>query len=119
MTHPIANLLSTHRRRWGLTQRELAALLRFETSDAVSRCERDLVAPNATVLIACQLVFGTDARDIFPDFAAAIEEAVVNEAYALASRVEGADDPSSKRKGELAQAILDRAVAHSKHSPTV
>lgn len=119
MTDRISNLLSAYRRSWGLTQRELAPLLALPSEAEVSRCECDRRQPNAAIIIAAQLVFGVEARDVFPAYAGEVEEEVVREAYALSRHLAEATDPCAQRKQDLARAIQARAIARRKSAPDV
>src|SRR5262245_20561170 len=53
----LKNYLRYYRRRFGLTQRELAFLLGLSDS-AISRIERNRSQPTLSVALACQALFG-------------------------------------------------------------
>jgi DNA-binding XRE family transcriptional regulator len=52
-----ANYLKTHRRKSGLTQREMGELLGYKDSGQVSRHERSTSLPPLTTAIAYELIF--------------------------------------------------------------
>src|SRR2546423_608870 len=58
--------LRTHRRVWGLTQRELASLMGFESAAHVSRIENGKRAPTVESALACQVLFGIPPSTMFP-----------------------------------------------------
>jgi len=106
--------LRTLRRGWGLTQEEVAALLPKASHTRVSRVERELVSPNAGEIIAYGLIFGLPASKIFARFQAKIEEVVVEHSYRLHKRVEGDETRLGRRKRELTEKMLARAIVHTK-----
>ena len=64
-THKLENYLRTYRRRSGLTQRELAFLLGWETETQVSRYEKRHRLPPLATALACEEVFGVPAAELF------------------------------------------------------
>ena len=59
--------LRTHRRNWGLTQKELAKLVGTASSVQISRYENGKRAPKIEVALACQVIFGVPPSIMFPD----------------------------------------------------
>jgi DNA-binding XRE family transcriptional regulator len=94
------------RRRWGLTQPELALLVGLTSSTAVSRIERSKRTPAAPILIACCMVFGAAVPELFPSLHAEIETAVAEAARILLAQLEGRTDKVSVRKHQLLEAMV-------------
>jgi transcriptional regulator with XRE-family HTH domain len=99
-----------HRRRWGLSQTELALLLGIASSTTVSRIERSVRKPTTTVLVACCVLFGLPAPELFSSLHLEIEEAVGTAAKELYDALEGKTDKPSLRKREFLEAVLARLV---------
>ena len=66
--------LRTHRRTWGLSQRELAALLGMESRTHVSRIEHGKRTPSMETALACSTLFGVPLGILFPQTAVELEE---------------------------------------------
>jgi transcriptional regulator with XRE-family HTH domain len=96
------------RRRWGLTQEELAMLLGVESSTTVSRIERSVRTPTAAVLVACSILFGLSHAELFPSLYEAVEEGVANAAKTLYDQLGEQTDSSSLRKREFVEALFLR-----------
>ena len=60
------NLMRVLRRRLGLTQREVAFLLGYDSESAVSRLEKGSRIPRLPELLIIELVFGVAASAMFP-----------------------------------------------------
>lgn len=65
MAKLLTNYLRTHRRRFALTQRELAVLLGGRSGSGVSRYERGRRIPTLSTILAYELIFDTCARTLF------------------------------------------------------
>lgn len=62
----LANLLRSHRKRSGLSQKELARLVGYPDETAVSRHERLRIAPSLDVALRYQAVFRVEISALFP-----------------------------------------------------
>lgn len=62
----LGNYLRTHRRRSGLSQRELGSLLGYEDEGQVSRHERSKTTPPLIAALAYEVVFRVPVSDLFP-----------------------------------------------------
>ena len=113
MSSRVPSYLRTERRKWGLTQRELAKLLGGKSRTQVSRLERGERAPSVESLLSCLVLFGASAPALFPHLYSHIEERVLRDAAALLEEL--ADDTSRKstRKRELLKLALARAISSS------
>ena len=106
----------SHRRRWGLTQRELALLVGLETATAISKIEKSKRPPTVATVIACGIVFGLPPDEIFPSLHEEIEQAVLASATALREQLLGQPDELSVRKCVLLDQILLRIITRNQPS---
>jgi transcriptional regulator with XRE-family HTH domain len=93
-----------------LSQAELAALLGFASSTTVSRIERAVRTPTATVMVACCILFGLPAPELFTTLHDDIEEVVGTAAKILCDGLEGKTDKASVRKREFLEEVLSRLI---------
>ena len=107
----------SHRRRWGLTQRELALLVGLETATAISRIEKSKRPPTAATVIACGIVFSLPPDELFPSLHEEIEQAVLASATALREQLLGQPDELSVRKCVLLDQILLRIITRNQPPP--
>lgn len=106
--------LRTHRRLWGLTQKELADLIGSVSSAQVSRLENSKRAPRIECALACQVIFGIPPSAMFPDAYASVEEAVMRNIYRKDLALSHTTSLSGLRKRELFALALQRAVRNPK-----
>jgi transcriptional regulator with XRE-family HTH domain len=106
--------LRTHRRNWGLTQRELASLIGTVSSMQVSRYENSKRAPKIEVALACQAIFGVPPSTMFPDAYALAEEEVMRNMYRMDQALKNTTSLLGLRKRELFALALERAVRKPK-----
>lgn len=100
-------LLRTHRRSWGLTLKELADLLGFESPAHVSRIEQGKRIPSTETALACTALFGVPLHELFPQLAVEIDERFKERAAQLHQGLIHTTTPSGIRKREL----LNRALS--------
>ena len=86
--HALRNYLRVYRRRWHLTQEELAFLFGYEAESIVSRFESEERAVTLAVAIACQTIFGVEPREVFPALYSSLEQSVSQRMYELRDRLE-------------------------------
>lgn len=89
MAPRIKSYLRTHRKRGGLSQDEMAFLLGYQSGTKISRFERLARQPNLETALACQVVFGVPAHELFPGVFAEIEKTVTERARQLSARLQG------------------------------
>jgi transcriptional regulator with XRE-family HTH domain len=111
------SFVRAYRRRWGLTQAELAQLLGITASTSVSRMERSMRQPTSSILIACSILFGVPATELFAWMYESAEEAVAAAAKDLCDALEGETGERARRKREFLKAVLVRV--ESPNSPEV
>jgi transcriptional regulator with XRE-family HTH domain len=107
------SFVRAHRRRWGLTQAELALLLGVASSTTVSRIERSVRTPTATVMVACCILFGLPAPELFTSLHDEIEEVVGTTVKNLCDALEGKNDKQSIRKRQFLEQVLLRLVSRN------
>lgn len=110
MSTPVHSYLRTHRRRWALTQRELAFLVGRNSSTHVSRLEHDKRMPRTDIMLACAVLFGVTPADMFPKIHADVEEEVLARAAKLYEVLEKKTSKDAMRKKELLNILLERAI---------
>ena len=64
--HHLDNYLGMHRRRTGLTQREIAFLFGCKDGATLSRYERRQRVPPLRVAIACSAIYKVPVTELFP-----------------------------------------------------
>ena len=105
--------LRTHRRVWGLTQRELASLIGLGSATYISRIENGKRAPKVEVALACQVIFGIPPSVMFPHVHTLVEERVMRNIYQLHLALSNTTNLSGLRKRELCALVLKRAISKS------
>ena len=106
MTH--RNYLSLHRKRWALSQRELALLLGHQSRSVVSRLELGRGRPSLPFVLRCETVFGVGMAELFPDLADETHEVVMRQAAQLDLQVRDKTDAASARKRALLLEMVER-----------
>ncbi len=109
-------MLRTHRLKWGLYQKDLAALVPHTGTDRVSRVERNKRSPNAREILAYGMIFGLLAEDVFPGLVSEVEETLIANAYLLHRELEGDSSPKATRRRVFLEAILARAADRARSS---
>lgn len=104
-------ILRTHRRKWALTQSELASLLGISSKHHLSRVERSLCGPGLKLVLASEIVFGRHAKELFPKIFDEIEEEVVRNLFQFGERLKSNSSQSAARKRQLVDEALGRATS--------
>ena len=108
---PYPSYLRTHRKRWELTQPELAAVIGGRSAATISKYEKILRRPSVDALIAAEFIFGEPARRLFPALYASIELKVTKRAVRFAEALAGRKDKKSLVKRQLLEEIAIRAAS--------
>jgi transcriptional regulator with XRE-family HTH domain len=107
----LRNYLRVHRRRWHLTQEELAFLFGYLDQSIIARLERDERAISLAVVYACELVFGVKPKEIFPALFAIMEDDIVERMHQLRDRLlQSEPTQRTLAKLELLHEALNRAT---------
>ena len=107
MSHQIVRLRA-QRRRWALSQLELADLLGISQA-FLSRLEKAEKSPDAMLLFGCQAVLGLSPRALFPGLYHRAEEAVMRAAADLDRKIAHRKDAGALAKRRLLSAMAYRA----------
>jgi DNA-binding XRE family transcriptional regulator len=101
------------RRRWALTQRELAFLVGAKSGAVVSRIEGLKRPPSLPVTLACALVFGTAPLELFPDLHSQIHNDVLRRVNELYDELQGNPSKETRIKLDFLETVLARLEGHS------
>jgi hypothetical protein len=110
MTSRLTSYLRVRRRQWQLSQRELAFLFGYRTDSIVSRYEYHERRITLSIGFACSLIFGVEAKDLFPTMYEEVEDGVVRRLYELYNRLK-ASAPSKKTDAKLR--LLEEALSRT------
>ena len=102
--------LRTHRKVWGLTTKELAALIGIQSASHMSRIENSKRAPRIEVALACQVIFGIPPSAMFPHVYTLIEERVMGNIGQSHLALEKTTSLAGLRKRQLFELALNRAI---------
>ena len=118
MSHqPLPTYLRSHRRKWALTQRDLAVLLGDVSASTVSKYETLARTPSPEAMFALEVVFKVPASALFPALSRAARRAVLRNAAALEDRLAERHDARSVRVRLLLTDILTHSPQnHEPHS---
>jgi transcriptional regulator with XRE-family HTH domain len=108
--------LRSYRRRWGLSQKELAYLLGSKSDAVISRIEKKLRPPSLRVMIGCFIIFGTSAVELFPGISKGVEVDVMARVWELYERIQGSPSRRTKTKIDLLEDAIARAEERKRQS---
>ncbi len=108
MTTRLISYLRPLRRRWGLTQKELAFLIGAKSGAAISRLERLQRTPTLTAMIACEIIFDAAHMKLFPERYAQVREAVLARANELYEALQGNPSRVTRAKLDFLESVLTR-----------
>jgi|HubBroStandDraft_6_1064221.scaffolds.fasta_scaffold494104_2 transcriptional regulator with XRE-family HTH domain len=114
MSPLLPNYLRTLRMQSGLTQPELAALLGV-TESALSKFETQALAPTKNLVVGIEVIFGKNAREVFPALYALTERHIMRRAATLAQTLERNGDALSKKKLQLIKEMVEMSEADNSH----
>jgi len=110
----LSNYLRVYRRRWHLSQEELAFLFGYDAESIISRFESGERTVTLAVATACQTIFGVEPKELFPALFASVEQSVVQRMYELRDRLAQSElTQRTLAKLELLQEALGRIEAAS------
>lgn len=89
------NYLRTHRKKLGLSQREVAFLLGCHSGAKVSRYERSARIPTLNVILAYEVIFQKPARELFAGLYDRAERQTMRNLRLLLSRLRRRRDSSA------------------------
>lgn len=113
----LRNTLRMHRRRWHFNQQELAFLLGYVDQSMIARLERDertITIPSAHT---CELVFGVEPRELFPDLYENIEANAATRMNAMHDRLlQSVPTQKSLAKLKLLEEALRRIASTNREA---
>lgn len=115
MAQRVGNYLRVRRRQWALTQKEIAFLFGYQNEAIVSRFERQERKITLAIGFACQLVFDSEPREIFPALFEQVEDGVVRRMLELYERLKQSE-PSERTRTKLR--LLHDALARTTKGTT-
>ncbi|WP_375414588.1 helix-turn-helix transcriptional regulator [uncultured Bradyrhizobium sp.] len=101
--------LRVHRKKWGLSQDELAGLIGSRSGATVSRLEGLRRHPNLRTAFAVQIIFGEPLEKLFPKVFDQVEDALMRRANALHEELQGTAGISTRLKLDLLDNLFKRA----------
>ena len=120
--HTMAQRLKTYlrpfRRRWGLTQRELAFLIGIKNGTVISRIEGLKQAPRLSWAVACAVLFDKRALELFPGLFAEVHEDVLRRATELYEELQGNPSKTTRVKLDFLETVLAR-LENKRRAPDV
>jgi DNA-binding XRE family transcriptional regulator len=108
MEHKHKTYVRTHRRRWGLTQDELAFLIGVNSRSMVSRVEGLKRRPHLATAFAFWVVFGVPPFELFPELLTEVEEGVLQRSRELYDTLQGNPSKATRTKLDLLEAVFAR-----------
>ena len=87
-TQRLENYLRTHRKRSGLTQREVAFLLGWKTDGSLGRYEKRRRLPPLKTAIACEEIFGVPVGELFAGVRQAVGKDIEKRRLELRTRLQ-------------------------------
>lgn len=94
----LGNYLRAHRRRFGLSQRQLAMLVGYGNGRAVGRHELSQDAPPLLVALGYEVVFEVPVGQLFAGFRSAIADTVSRNLQPLKSEIAQQDSSAIREK---------------------
>src|SRR4051812_31694109 len=112
MDQRLISYLRPLRRRWGLTQRELALLIGAKTHSDVSKFEALKRYPSLAGAIACSIIFDIPSLELFPELYAKVYAAVLDRADELYEDLQGNGSRVTRAKLDFLEEVRARPHPH-------
>ena len=106
---PHRNTLKFHRKKWALSQADIAHLVGIKARSVISVYEAGAKLPQLRAILAYQFVFGASLEMLFPNLAKEVEEQVMRRAAALDAKVRHRTDATAIAVRQLLQDLISRA----------
>jgi DNA-binding XRE family transcriptional regulator len=106
----VGNYLRTHRKRAGMSQRELGLLIGYKHEGQVSRHERSKTVPPLLTALAYQIIFRVPVSAMFPGFHSAVTQMVEGNLIDLGKTLQGRleKDPNIKATAQTLRWLANR-----------
>lgn len=120
MVEKLNNYLYAHRKRSGLTQKDIAYLLGHYDGNQVSRHERSRQKPSLIAAFAYQAIFGVPVEELFPGLYRDIKAEINRRADLLSKELKtAAPKPKASRKLAVLRNIRTRKAEVDENSHEV
>ena len=117
----IGNYLRVHRRRCGLSQRDLGLLAGYKNEWQVSRHERSRTVPPLLVALAYEIIFQVPIAELFAGFQSAVDAAVERNLGRLKTDLENRAEGrrAAKTHEQKLQWLTERRTINSRRSESM
>lgn len=106
MSRKLQNYILTYRKRYGLTQKDLAFLLGIKDSAKISKYEKFQQLPSLETALACQALFNIPVAELFAGIYEQVEKKTSKQAGILQRKMQKAkSNRVSARKAEFLRAV--------------
>jgi transcriptional regulator with XRE-family HTH domain len=119
MDQRIISYLRPLRRRWGLTQKELAYLIGAKSAGVISRIEGLRRVPSSAAALACEIIFDTPPIELFPEHFLALHQGILDRVNNLYEELQGNPSKVIRAKLDFLEEVMARAHTRSSSQPTV
>lgn len=110
MGNQFASYLRTHRRKSGLSQREVAHVLGFRSGQIISRYEHQSRIPSLKSALACRVLFDVEPHDLFPGVYADVEQLTIERIRILGTALpEDSMDQVTRHRRQVLEEAVRRA----------
>src|SRR5215467_10485082 len=108
MSEPLKTYVRPFRRRFGLTQREVAFLIGAKAATTVGRIEGMDRPPSLLRMFACAIIFDVVPADMFPGIFSEVREGVRRRARELYDELQGNSSRTTRAKLDFLERVLER-----------
>jgi DNA-binding XRE family transcriptional regulator len=108
MSQRFQSYLRPSRRRWGLTQGELAFLIGYKTGKNISLIEALKQTPTLNAALSCAVIFNTAPVTLFPGALYDAEQLVLDRANELYEELQGDPSRTTRSKLDFLEVLIGR-----------
>jgi len=108
MAKRLKTYLRSFRRRWGLSQPELAFLIGIKNAAVISRLEGLNRSPRLEWAVACAALFGTRAVALFPGLFSQVHEDLLRRTRELYEDLQGNPSKITRLKLDFLEKVIAR-----------
>jgi DNA-binding XRE family transcriptional regulator len=106
----VGNYIRVHRRRCGLSQRELGILVGYQHGYAVGQHERSRAQPSLLTALAYEIVFEVPVAQIFTGFHSVVVQSVARNLQELKADLDRQSGRRKKPTPEKKQWLLNQRI---------
>jgi len=106
----VGNYLKTHRKRAGMSQRELGLLIGYKNEEQVSRHERSKTAPPLLIALAYEIIFRVPVSAVFTGLHSNVSQMVEDNLFAFEQQLQNRRErnPHTKATAQKLQWLAKR-----------